>query len=128
MTNFPACRTSPSVTRPTSPAFGGNLAPVNTQYRGHSLLLEQAHDLAAHLPYPNEAAATSLPAVRTGAAIDRRHATAAPSTAKSRPFPLPEVNHVAHFIAPLSSHTEVSNGEFRDDGSAFRQGRKNVHG
>jgi hypothetical protein len=127
MTNSPACRTSPSVTRPTSPAFGGNLARLEPDSPGH-LLFKTADNLSADLTYPNETAATSLPAVRTGAAIDRRHATAAPSTAKSRPFPLPEVNHVAQFIAPLSSHTEVSNGEFRDVGSAFRQGRKNVHG
>jgi hypothetical protein len=90
---------------------GRNLARHHSSLPGHLLFPEQAHDLAAHLSNANEAAVLP-PVASTGAAIDRRHATAAPSTAKSRPFPFPQINHVTHLITSAGDTSEPNGSVF----------------
>ncbi len=84
---------------------GGNLAPANTQSRGHSSFFGQTpHDFGADHANRHESGA-SLPARGAGAAMDRR----SPS-AESRPFlPFVQINHVAHAVL-LSGAKATGNG------------------
>ena len=93
---YPSSAMQICVKRATSPR-GGTLPPVETQYRGHFLFLEPAHNLAAHGTNPNEAAVVRPAASGRARRPNRRYLPAA----KSRPSPFPVVDHVAH---PLVSN------------------------
>lgn len=91
----PASHTTPRGN--ASPLRGGTLARPHVTRTGRFSFRQLAHDLAADVSDPDEAAATSS-AARAGAAMHRR------LDAESRPFPSVHVDHVAHaassFTAP----------------------------
>jgi hypothetical protein len=76
------------------PGSGGNLARVTcnalSSQTGHFLFSEQLQQLAAQ--FTNAGGVSSFSPTSAGAASNRR----ALMSAKSRPLPFSEVNHVAH--------------------------------
>lgn len=92
MTNSPACHVSPSrpMTRPTSPALGGNLALPVSSRQGH-FLFQAPDNIGADFTDPNEAEFLPVYSAAWRARRDSRR-----SPAKSRTSPFPHINDISH--------------------------------
>lgn len=100
--NSPTSRLPLHSTASASSPRGGNLAPVNIQYRGHFLSPEPVKQIRADGSNRNEA--EFLPVYSASRRARRQKRRNSP--AKSRPsFPFMQIDHFSHFGVSVAHNT-----------------------